>query len=268
MGWWGKVVGGALGFAFGGPLGAAFGAAVGHQFDRGLDGAEDGAGEQERIQTAFFTATFTVMGYVAKADGHVSPAEIAHAQAVMRDMRLSPEQVRVAKNLYREGKTVGFDCDAAVHQFVRESRRRRTLLQMFLEIQIQAACADGELHPREDAVLRRLAGLLGFSTAHYVQLVTLVRAAGGSAHGGHGAGRPGGGQRAAPARLDTATARAILGVTANASVDDIKKAYRRLMSQHHPDKLIAKGMPEEMVKVATTKAQEIRAAYELLSGRS
>ncbi|MCB1748378.1 MAG: co-chaperone DjlA, partial [Gammaproteobacteria bacterium] len=173
MGWWGKVVGGALGFAFGGPLGAAFGAAVGHHFDRGLDGTGEGAGEQERIQTAFFTATFTVMGYVAKADGHVSAAEIAHARAVMRDMRLAPAQVQVAQNLYREGKTAGFDCDGVVHQFVHECRRRRTLLQMFLEIQIQAACADGELHPREDAVLRRLAGLLGFSAAHYAQLVAL-----------------------------------------------------------------------------------------------
>jgi DnaJ like chaperone protein len=266
MGWWGKVVGGALGFAFGGPLGAAFGAAVGHQFDRGLDGTGEEAGEQERIQTAFFTATFAVMGYVAKADGHVSPAEIAHARAVMRDMRLAAEQVRVAQNLYREGKTAGFDFDGVVRQFVHEARRRRTLLQMFLEIQIQAACADGELHPREDAVLRRLAGLLGFSVAHYVQLVALVRAAGGARQDRSGS-QGGAGQRAAPARLDSATARAILGVPADASADDIKKAYRRLMSQHHPDKLIAKGMPEEMVKVATTKAQEIRAAYDLMSGR-
>ncbi len=274
MSWWGKVVGGAFGFMLGGPLGALFGAAVGHHFDRGLNRLEEveqpfgnGPG-QERIQMAFFTATFAVMGHVAKADGRISADEIAHARAVMREMNLNPEQTRVAQSLFREGKAAGFDLEGVLRQFLRECRRRQTLLQMFLEIQLQAAYADGTLHDAEAALLRRIAGRLGFNSAQFEQLDALIRAA--RERGTHGPGGASGGQRgnrrgaSGPAAMSADEARAILGVAAGAGEADIKKAYRRLMNQHHPDKLIARGMPEEMVKVATTRTQEIRTAYETL----
>ncbi|MEW8432270.1 MAG: co-chaperone DjlA, partial [Candidatus Thiodiazotropha sp.] len=94
MSWWGKLVGGAFGFMLGGPLGAVLGAALGHHFDKGLRGLPDdqiswGPGDQERVQTAFFTATFSVMGHLAKADGRVSPDEIKMAEALMAQMSLS-----------------------------------------------------------------------------------------------------------------------------------------------------------------------------------
>ena len=54
----------------------------------------------------------------------------------------------------------------------------------------------------------------------------------------------------------------MLNVQPDAGEAEVKRAYRRLMSQHHPDKLVSKGLPEEMVKVATRKTQEIKAAYE------
>ncbi len=276
MSWWGKVVGGAFGFMLGGPLGALFGAAVGHHFDRGLNRLEDveqpfGNGpEQERIQMAFFTATFAVMGHVAKADGRISADEIAHARAVMREMNLNPEQTRVAQSLFREGKASGFDLDGVLRQFLRECRRRHTLLQMFLEIQLQAAYADGTLHTAEAALLRHIAGRLGFSGAQFEQLDALIRAARERGNRGPGGATGGQGPRdhrrsaAGQVAMTTDEARAILGVEAGANEADVKKAYRRLMNQHHPDKLIARGMPEEMVKVATTRTQEIRTAYETL----
>ncbi|MEQ8660808.1 MAG: co-chaperone DjlA [Gammaproteobacteria bacterium] len=266
MSWWGKVVGGAFGFMLGGPLGALFGAAVGHQFDRGLGRLGDatepfgGGPEQERIQLAFFTATFAVMGHVAKADGRISPDEIAHARAVMREMNLNAEQMQVAQRLFREGKAPGFDLDGVLDQLLRECRRRQALLQMFLEIQLHAAYADGELHHAEGTLLRRIAGRLGFTAARFAQLDALIRAARGHAAGAGTGGRSAAGRKT----MGAAEARTILGVKADASEQDIKNAYRRLMNQHHPDKLIARGMPEEMVKVATTRTQEIRTAYETL----
>src|SRR5690554_6549827 len=106
MSWWGKVIGGAFGFALGGPLGAALGAALGHNFDRGMgQQARIGSShDQERIQSAFFTATFSMMGYIAKADGRVSETEIAMARDIMGQMRLTPEQRKVAIRLFEEGK--------------------------------------------------------------------------------------------------------------------------------------------------------------------
>ncbi len=108
MAWWGKVVGGALGFVLGGPLGALLGGALGHNLDRGmasLEGTEElDPGERERVQTAFFTATFSVMGHMAKADGRVSAREIALAEAVMAQMELSADMRRTAIGLVRPGK--------------------------------------------------------------------------------------------------------------------------------------------------------------------
>ena len=93
MAWWGKLLGGALGFMMGGPLGALLGGTIGHQFDSGMAGASQmDIGDNERTQAAFFTATCSVMGYIAKADGRVSEHEIQAARSLMQQMRLNDAQ--------------------------------------------------------------------------------------------------------------------------------------------------------------------------------
>jgi DnaJ like chaperone protein len=261
MSWWGKVVGGAFGYLLGGPLGALLGVAIGHQFDKGLGVAlrEQGwgtsAAEQERIQAAFFTATFSIMGHIAKADGRVSEDEIFLARQVMARMRLSDAQKKAAIALFSEGKQVGFALDDILDQFKRECHQRRTLLQMFLEIQIFVALADGQLHADERNTLLHICQRLGFSRAVFEQLVAMVQAQQQFA----GAAGAGAGYRA---RATIDDAYAVLGISSAASDADVKKAYRRLISQHHPDKLVSKGLPEEMMQLAKEKTQEIQAAYE------
>ncbi|MBI5463110.1 MAG: co-chaperone DjlA [Gammaproteobacteria bacterium] len=256
MSWWGTVLGGAFGYLLGGPLGALLGVALGRRFDKGLDGlGEYGAelGDQERVQTAFFTATFAVMGHLAKVDGQVSPNEIRLAEQVMAQLRLSDDMRRAAMRLFAEGKAPDFQLDAVLEQFRRECHRRRQLLRMFVEIQLHACYADGAVHAEEARVLRHICDRLGIGRQEFAQLETLVQAARGFAPGG----------AAAPASRDRlAEAYRVLGVTREASDADVKTAYRRLMNQHHPDKLVAKGLPEEMVALATEKTQEIKAAYE------
>ena len=101
MSWWGKVVGGTLGFMMGGPLGALLGLSLGHSFDSSTAKRGQGLfpGDQERTQAAFFTATFSVMGHMAKADGRVSPQEISLAEMLIKEMRLKQE-----KKAFEEGK--------------------------------------------------------------------------------------------------------------------------------------------------------------------
>lgn len=258
MSWWGKVIGGAFGFALGGPLGAALGAALGHNFDRGLGHqARLGSPEdQERIQSAFFTATFSMMGHIAKADGRVSETEIAMARDVMGQMRLTAEQRKVAMRLFEEGKQPDFPAEASLAQFRQVCHRRRNLLQMFMEILILTACADGELDAREEAILRQSAVTLGFPVAVFEALLQQIRAG----RRFHDQGR-GSSASSADALAD---AYRTLGVSASANDQEVKKAYRRLMNQHHPDKLVSKGLPEEMMELAEQKTHEIRNAYELI----
>ncbi|MCW8962932.1 MAG: co-chaperone DjlA [Gammaproteobacteria bacterium] len=264
MSWWGKVVGGAFGFLLGGPLGGLLGMALGHQFDHGFEGIiSDGyttQADMERIQAAFFTTTFSVMGHLAKADGRVSKDEIEMAERVMLQMQLDEAQRKVAVNLFNEGKRSNFIIDDVLRQFRKEAHRRTNLIQMFLEIQVYAAFADGLLHDKEEELLQHIFRMLGFSRFDYERIVGRVQA---EMHLGSRQQR----STATSSAISDHDAYAILGVSREASDKDVKKAYRRLMNQHHPDKLVAKGMPEEMIKIATEKTHKIRAAYDQIKER-
>jgi DnaJ like chaperone protein len=245
----------------GGPLGALLGVALGRRFDKGLNGFGDfqaQIGDQERVQTAFFTATFAVMGHIAKADGQVSRDEIRMAEAIMTRMVLNDDMRKAAIELFNQGKAADFNLDAVLDQFRRECHRRRNLLQMFVEIQLHASYADGEVHEAEAQVLRHICSQLGISKMEFAHLEALVR----NAQEFTGAGAQGQRSSRPPSRDRIADAYQVLGVAATATDAEVKTAYRRLMNQHHPDKLVAKGLPEEMIALATEKTQEIKAAYE------
>ena len=239
----------------GGPIGAALGAALGHNFDQGLGKVSAGGfnGDVERIQTAFFTATFTTMGHVAKADGQVSPHEIHVAEDVMRQMHLDTRQKKVAQGLFNEGKKGSIPINDLLHQFRIECHRRRSLLQMFMEIQVAVALSDGSLDARESRILENAADILGFNRAEYQAILQRMQA-----HRHAQSHQPG--QSGMPLR----DAYKLLGIEAGASDQEVKKAYRRQMNQHHPDKLVSRGLPEEMMEMANKKVQEIRMAYETI----
>jgi len=252
MGWWGKLLGGTFGYFIGGPLGAVLGAALGHGFDKGLKGLKENGwdlGSQQRVQTAFFTATFSVMGHLCKADGRVSEDEIIAARAVMSQMELGPDLKLTAMRLFNEGKKADFPLDQALDQFRRECHRRHTLIRLFIEIQLQAALADGHLAASERASLLHICERLGVTQVEFEQLESMV---GAERHYNRRADKP----------ASLKDAYAILGITPQASDAEIKKAYRRLLSQHHPDKLVAKGLPEGMMKLAAQKTHEIKTSYE------
>ncbi|MGD2112910.1 MAG: co-chaperone DjlA [Gammaproteobacteria bacterium] len=250
MAWWGTLLGGTLGYLFGGPLGALLGVALGRNFDRGLKAtgtrAAYDSGLQERIQAAFFTATFSVMGHIAKADGRVTPDEIAATEAIMARMQLDASQREAAIELFNAGKQEDFPLHAVLEQFRHECHRRRNLVQMFLEIQIATAMADRHLHAIEKRILHTIGAALGFAHADIERLFTFV----------------GAGEASESGETSLTNAYRILGVSRDAGDAEVKKAYRRLMNQHHPDKLVAKGLPEEMMKMATEKTREIKTAYE------
>ncbi len=257
MSWWGKALGGAFGFMIGGPLGALIGIAFGHNFDRGLGsmlGNESfEPGQQERVQAAFFTATFSVMGHVAKADGKVTRDEIRMAEAVMNHMQLDAEVRESAKKLFNEGKSADFPLDEILDQFKKELGRRSNLLQMFLEIQLQAAYADGVLDKTEEQLLLHICHRLGVPESQFRRLEEMLKVGFGQA--GYQPGQQ-------PRHRTLEDAYTMLGIEQTASDSEVKKAYRRLMSQHHPDKLVAKGLPEQMIRDATEKTQQIKDAYE------
>lgn len=252
------MLGGAFGFMLGGPLGAVLGAVLGHNLDRGMDGLKGfeplHPGDKERVQTAFFTATFSVMGHLAKADGRVSKDEIEMARMVMAQMDLTQELRQTAIRLFEQGKQADFPLDDVLDQFRQECHRRQTLIQMFLEIQLQAAYADGVLHLAEELLLLQICQHLHVPESLFRRLEQRIKAGQHYAGSGRTATKPAG-----PSLED---AYAMLTISQESSDAEVKRAYRRLLSQHHPDKLVSKGLPEEMMKMAAQKTHEIRRAYE------
>jgi DnaJ like chaperone protein len=207
------------------------------------------------VQAQFIESTFAVMGALCKADGVVTRDEIATAEAMFVRLQLSSEQREQAKAAFNRGKSPCFDLDAEVRAFAQAARGQQPLLMMFLQIQCSAIAGDGKVHPAEHQLLVRVARLLGLDERDVAQLEALLRT------GASGTGFDSS-ARTTRSRLDDAYA--ALGVPSSASDAEVKKVYRRLVSQNHPDKRAGKGLPESMRAMAEERTREINAAYETI----
>jgi DnaJ like chaperone protein len=261
MKWTGKIIGFLIGLLFASPILALIGLGIGHLYDRGAF-ARWFAGpimprQPAHTQHVFFNTSFALMGFVAKSDGRVSENEIRAATQVMQEMGLNSQLRQEAMRLFNEGKQPDFDWRAAVSQLRHACFGRPSLLRVFFELQLKLAFADGfMLSPEKQRALSAIGQQLGLMPVDFFQFQQ------------HFSSGPGSRSSANPNRGHSMTALAksygVLGIKQEANDSDVKKAYRRLMSQHHPDKLIAKGLPPEMIKLANQKTQEIKEAYEAI----
>jgi len=261
MMWHGKVIGALLGMLFTrNPWGVVIGIIIGHYFDtqamigHSKGGQSGGAsGNPLAVQDAFFRATFQVMGHVAKADGRVSEEEIRAARAVMNQFRLGEPEVRLAIELFSMGKANDFPLIDTVAKLASLLRDRSDLRRMFVQIQLQAALWGDGMHTQARAMLARVCQGLGVSEFELAQMEAILRMQRSSEQT----------YQRSP-RDNLADSYGVLGVTPQATDAEVTKAYRRQMSQNHPDKLAAKGLPESMKTVAEEKTKQIRAAYDAI----
>ena len=248
--WWGKLIGGIIGLMRGGLVGVVLGVFLGHMLDRFLSGL----GGASRTRDAFFGAMFSTLGHINKADGRVTKAEIAAAEHLMRRLQLTEAERQRAIRLFQQGKQADFDLEATLKEFARHSMLRHELRIMFVELLLEAAFADGTLSPEEQAILVRACTVLHIPAAIFSAMLRARQGGGGSAQGNYQQvpGRGGSLQQSY----------ASLGVKADASTKEIKRAYRKLVSQYHPDKLVSQGLPEEMMEMSKKRVREINAAYD------
>tara|TARA_B110000902_G_scaffold257758_1_gene326420 strand:- start:7315 stop:8103 length:789 start_codon:yes stop_codon:yes gene_type:complete len=254
----GRVIGTIMGFLVLNFFGAFIGYWVGGMFDRGLRELDQRPPKAKRdeAQQQFFETTFLILGHLAKADGQVSKEEVSQTEAFMTQMGLSPEHRIDAIALFKRGALADFNLDLTMNAFVGKCGRYVRLQQLLLEYVCHLAFADGELHNDEKLVLRQVAARLGINGDRFEQLLGMFSAQYGFSGGGSYSGQS--------SESTLQAAYKALGISSAVSDRELKKAYRKLMSEHHPDKLIAQGVPEDMVKVATQKSQEISSAYDLI----
>jgi len=246
------IIGGLIGYSFGKFPGFLIGAAIGaflmQRLKRRL------LGKLQSIQSGFVDSVFAVMGALCKADGVVSRDEIQMAESLFVRFRLSEQQKASAKAAFNRGKEADFDLEAELGHFLRVSGGQPALLQMFLQVQVSAVAADGVVHPAEHEMLVRIARGLGLPESQVDQLEAMLR-------GAH-AGQAGAGQPSTAQQVDDAYK--VLGVSPSASDAEIKKVYRKLMSENHPDKLAGRGLPESMREMAEERTREISHAYDVI----
>lgn len=272
MNYKGKLIGFLIGFWLGNLIGAVIGLWMGHLYDRGLQqrtrfSFSRRPGREE--QAIFLHTAFAVMGHIAKAAGRVSEQQIRVATLFMDRMELEGQLRREAQDSFRQGKEASFPLTDTLSTFRHACRGQMDLLRVFMEMQLQAAFADGALQGEQRVRLLEVAELLGFSRWELEQLLAMAEAE--FSFGRHRQQRQEqrqqGSFRAPPTRDQLQDAYTLLGVSSEASDSEVKKAYRKQMSKHHPDKLAAQGLPPEMQKMAKEKAQEIQQAWELIKQR-
>lgn len=257
----GKLIGFIVGAFLLGPIGALLGIFFGHLYDRARQGPHINQIHNEG-QQAFFDTTFAVMGHLAKSDGRVTESEINVARLIMQRMGLNEKQKRQAIDEFNRGKQSDFNVEANIQFMMRHCQRQRNLFKMFIEIQVQAAYAGGLAAPVQQQILQRICKVLGIAPLNFTLLNMLY---GRNCNNYQQYQQHSYQQQSnfnAVNALDQCYA--LLEVSKSASDAEVKKAYRRMMSQNHPDKLVAKGLPEEMVKMATEKTQRIQKAYETI----
>ncbi len=237
---WGKIIGGTAGLALGGPIGALIGVSVGAAVDVGLEAAAPETDETRQV--TFTIGLIALSAKMAKADGQVTREEV---EAFKQVFRVPPGEMANVGRVFDMARqhTAGFD--AYAQQIADLMRGNRTVLADVLDALFFIAKADGVVHPNELNYIRVVARIFGYSPDEIEAFV--------ARHVG----------------LSEQSPYAILGVEPTIDPANLKKRYRALVRENHPDRLIAEGVPSDLIAVATRRAAEINAAYDkILDQRS
>jgi DnaJ like chaperone protein len=239
-------------------LGAIVGGALGFMFDASR--------QQQRQRTpaqgGYIAPLFALIGAVAKADGRVSEAEIAITERLMARMGLDQDDRRTAIDAFNEGKQPEFNATAVIDELRHWVGHRRDHAFPVIDVVIETVLAEGHPSPEKMALLRQLAFALRVSDMELMALMAMKGYAWNAGAGSRAYGGRANGGGYVPPLLNTPgpDRYAIVGILRDADDRAIKRAYRKLISEHHPDRL--GDLPEDMRRRAEARASEINAAYE------
>jgi DnaJ like chaperone protein len=240
MSWFGKLTLGSLGLFLGGPLGAIAGAALGHHLiDKNLKVGVGAIpmGKIEQAQASYFVCIFSILGKFAKADGIVTSNEIAVVEEFISHMNMAEREREFAKKIFNQAKKSTYSIDDFATQFYMINRNQPAVLISFLDVLFKLAAADERLHYTEDDALNRIKRIFHISDQQFDNIKAVYF-------------------------KDMDKYYKILNCTTDSTNQEIKKSYKKLAKDFHPDTIVSKGLPEEFMLFAKDRFQEIQEAYE------
>ncbi len=232
---WGIIIGGTAGFAFGGPIGGLLGAVAGHAVSTKLTPASSDPDATKKV--AFTVAVIALSAKMAKADGVVTRDEVSAFRA---RVHIPPSEVKQVGKFWDLARQTPDGYEDYAKQVVRLFTARAPVLEQLLDLLFYIAKSDGEITPPEQQYLSRVASIFGFDQSDFERMKTFHQ--------------PGG-----PSPYD------VLGVSVDIDDMALRQHWKQLVRKHHPDTLIANGMPEEFVAAANDRLGRINAAYDLIS---
>ena len=235
---WGKIIGGATGFAFGGPIGALLGSVAGHAIDK-IKTKKKLPEETALKQIGFTIGVIVLSAKMAKADGKVTEDEI---RAFKEKINIPDNEIKNVAKLWDQAKktTDGFQIYA--RQIANLLEKNSSVLEELLKLLIIIALADGKITIPEIKYLKEVGNIFGFSEEDF-ERIYLSKS----------------GVSSDPYQ--------ILGVSRDASIDEIKQKWKQLAINHHPDRLISQGIPEDLIHKSTSRLKEINNAWDTIQNQ-
>ena len=235
---WGKIIGGATGFAFGGPIGALLGGVAGHAIDK-IKTKKKLPEETALKQIGFTIGVIVLSAKMAKADGKVTEDEI---RAFKEKINVPDNEIKNVAKLWDQAKktTDGFEIYA--RQIANLLEKNSSVLEELLKLLIIIALADGKITIPEIKYLKEVGNIFGFSEEDFERIYSSKS-----------------GVSSDPYQ--------ILGVSRDASIDEIKQKWKQLAINHHPDRLISQGIPEDLIHKSTSRLKEINNAWDTIQNQ-
>ena len=236
---WGKFIVSAAGFALGGPIGALIGVVAGHAIDK-IKAKHNLPEEHALKQIGFTVGVIVLSAKMAKADGKVTKEEII----AFKDKISVPEkEIKNVARLWDQAKKTTDGFEVYAQQICQLLGKNSSVLEELLNLLIIIAKADGKITEPEILYLKQVSVIFGFSIEKFERIYS-------SSLG------------------KTSDPYQILGVTRDTPILEIKNKWKILATNHHPDKLIAQGLPIDFIEKTTHRLQEINNAWDIIKNRN
>lgn len=246
MGFIGKTIGAGIGFMVGGPIGALLGGMVGHGFDVEqenpvrIENSSSYGGVNANREFLFYVALTSLVAKLAEADGKVSADEIdTYKEFLTNNLRLSEEELNIITSLFNKARDSNSTAEQYAQQIYILNQHNPEILREILSLLFRISIADGAFSEEEERYISSIAHIFRINVSEYNQIKALYIS-------------------------DNDKHYKILGVSPDSSREEIKRSYRKLVTEYHPDKLVSKGLPEDFIQFANQRLTEINGAYEYI----